>query len=58
MDEVEFTFEGEKTVILCNINDKMKEIIKKFAIKKGKDINSLYIIYDSKIINEELMEKT
>jgi hypothetical protein len=57
MAEVEFIFNSIKTVIQCNIKDKMKDIIKKYGIKLGKEIESLYIIYDSNIINEELMEK-
>ena len=57
MAEVEFIFNTIKTVIQCNIKDKMKDIIKKYGIKLGKEIESLYIIYDSNIINEELMEK-
>ena len=58
MAEIEFIYNGIKTVIQCNINEKMKDIINKFVIKIGKEIKSLYIIYDSNIINEEIMEKT
>ena len=57
MVEVEFIYNGVKTVIQCYINDKMEDILNKFAVKIGKDIKALYLIYDSNIINEELMNK-
>ena len=57
MVEVEFIFNGIKTIIQCNLYDKMKDILNKYSIKIQKDIKLLYIIYDSNIINEELMEK-
>ena len=56
--EVEFNFNGIKTVLHCNINDKMKNIFEEYTLKIGKKIELLYMIYDSNIINEELMEKT
>jgi len=55
MNEIDFNYNGTKTVIQCKKNDKMKEIYKKFATKTGADISSLYFLYggDSKL-NEEL----
>ena len=58
MAAIEFIFETVKTVIPCNINDKLKDIINKFINKTEKDINSLYIIYNSKTLTKELTEST
>ena len=56
MVEVIFNYEGINTIIQCNINDKMKEIINRFLIKIGKNENdnNLLYIYDANIINYEL----
>ena len=57
MLEVEFIYNGAKTLIKCQNNDKIKDIFNTFTINNDKEIKSLCIIYNSKIINEELMEK-
>ena len=56
MVEVIFNYIGIDTIIQCNINDKMKEIINRFLIKNGKNENdnNLLFIYDANIINYEL----
>ena len=54
MFEVAFLYNGENTIIQCNLNDKMKDILKRFEIKLGKDINSLYFLYGGKKLEEEL----
>ena len=54
--EIEFIDNGAKTVIQCNINDKMKDICKKFREKANirEDIAILYS-YNGKVgFNEEL----
>ena len=54
--EIEFIYNGAKTVIQCNINDKMKDICKKFREKANirEDIAILYS-YNGKVgFNEEL----
>ena len=58
MAEIEFNFNGVKTIIQCNTNDTMKDIMNKYSIEIGKDVKSLYILYDSNCINEDSMEKT
>ena len=58
MAEIELLYNGVKTIIECDINDKMKDNLNKFEIKNGKEIKYLYIFYDSDLINEESMEKT
>ena len=56
MVEVIFNYKGINTIIQCNINDKMKDIINRFLIKIGKNENdnNLLYIYDANIINYEL----
>ena len=56
MVEVIFNYEGINTIIQCNINDKMKDIINRFLIKIGKNENdnNLLYIYGANIINYEL----
>ena len=56
MVEAIFNYKGIDTIIQCNINDKMKEIINRFLIKNGKNENdnNLLFIYDANIINYEL----
>jgi hypothetical protein len=49
--EIEFIYNGAKTVIQCNINNKMKDICKKFREKANirEDIAILYS-YNGKVI--------
>jgi len=54
MFEVTFLYNGENIIIQCNLNDKMKDILKRFEIKLEKDINSLYFLYEGKKLEEEL----
>ena len=56
MVEVIFNYEGINTIIQCNINDKMKDIINRFLIKirKNENDNNLLYIYGANIINYEL----
>ena len=55
MVEVIFNYVGIKTIIQCDINDKMKDIIKRFFIKIGRNDNdNLLFIYDANIINYNL----
>ena len=56
MAELIFNYDGNYTIIKCNINDKMKDIINRFLIKIGKNENdnNLKYIYGANIINYEL----
>ena len=54
MAKVNFTYEGIKTVIQCSKEDKMRNICSKFGTKSEVDINSLFFIYNGKLINLEL----
>jgi len=52
MAEVEFILVGVRTVIQCKETDTLREIINKFIIKRQKDVNDLYFIYNSNVIKE------
>ena len=54
MAKVNFTYEGMKTVIQCSKGDKMRSICSKFGAKMEVDINSLFFIYNGRLINFEL----
>ena len=57
MSQVEFQYNGNKTIIQCNENEKIKEIYKKFTTKTQIEQKNIYFLYDGKTdndINEEL----
>ena len=49
MAEIIFNYEGINTVIQCDTNDKMKDIINIFMIKINNKENNLYYFYNDKI---------
>ena len=53
MAEVVFDFCGNTMLILCNYEDEMKEIFKRYITKIGKDVNGLYFMYNGKKINNK-----
>ena len=54
MAEVEFIYKGIKTIIQCNINEKMKYIYKRFKDKVNLKDNKIYYSYNGKLgIDEE-----
>ena len=56
MAKVEFIFNSIKTVIQCSNDDTIKNIFNKYIIKTGNNSNSIYLLYDSKILTEENMK--
>ena len=54
MAEITFTFNGSQIIIQCLMEEKMKDIFKRFTNKSNIDINSLFFIYDGNIIDENL----
>ena len=54
MAQVEFLLDNIKTIIQCNENEKMKDIIKKFTLKLGKDLNNVNFLYNGNQLNIEL----
>ena len=57
MAEVIFNLEGNLTIIQCDINDKMKDIINKFLIKINKQEDNLYYLYNGNTIKYDLSFK-
>ena len=55
MAKVIFSYKGTETEIQCNINDKIKDIIKRYVIKVGLDISKVYFIYNGNKINDNLI---
>ena len=55
MTKVEFNYKGNITKIQMNKDEKIKEILKKYADETKIDVNLVYFIYSGNIIiNEEL----
>ena len=53
MAEVEFAYNGINTTIQCNLNEKMKEICKRFKDKVGLDNNNIYYSYNGQVGMDE-----
>ena len=58
MVEVEFNFNEIKTINQCNINEKMNDILNKYIIRIGKNINDIYFVYNDCIIKDNLKDIT
>lgn len=54
MNKVDFTYNDNKYFIQCKNEDKMKDILIKFATKAGKNVKKFFFLYNGQIINEEL----
>ena len=54
MSSVEFIYLNAKTIIQCNPEEKMKNIIKKFLVKCDKMENEIFFLYNGVTLNEEL----
>ena len=55
MAQVNFNFNGKKTIIQCQKDEKMIDIFKRFNTKTNTDINSVYFLYGgNSIINTDL----
>ena len=54
MASIEFIYKGHNTIILCNINDKIKDIINKYITKTSINKNSVIFLYSGNIIDEGL----
>ena len=52
MSHIEFVQNNTYTIINCNHNEKLKDILQRYANKTGNDINSASFIYCGNIIND------
>ena len=54
MSSVEFIYEGINTLIQCRPEEKMSEIVSRFAEKSNLDLNILYFVSEGSILKQEL----
>ena len=54
MSKVEFNYRGINTIILCQENEKMEDICKRYTNKSSIDINNVYFLYNGNKINLQL----
>ena len=55
MYKVEFIYQGQNIDILCNLNEKMEDIIVKFETKVQIEKNIVYYLYNGVKMNKELI---
>ena len=54
MSSIEFSYNGNRMIIQCNKDDKIKDIINKYILKTSIDKNSVTFLYSGNKIDEEL----
>ena len=54
MSSIIVLYQGEEVIIPCNKDEKLKEILKRFALKANVEINEIYFVYNGNKVNEEL----
>ena len=54
MSKVEFNYNGINTIILCQEDEKMEEICKRYKVKSLIDINNVHFLYNGNQINLQL----
>ena len=54
MTQIDFNYEGSIISYQCNSELTMKEIFNNFCRKISININSIYFLYNGKIINDKL----
>ena len=58
MAQIDFIYNGTKTTIYCQLEDKMKKICETFANKVQIDKTKIYFLYNGKAITESFQEMT
>ena len=53
MAKMIFNYKGVEKEIQCNINEKIKDILKRYANKVGIDITKVFFVYNGNIINDD-----
>ena len=54
MENIEFIYNGNSTIIQCNLNDKLEDICKKYATKIQVDLKELLFLYMGNKLNFDL----
>ena len=54
MAEVEFLYNGTKTIIQCKETDILSSIIQQFLLKSQKNIENIYFLYNGKVLNKNV----
>ena len=54
MSIVEFIFNGISTKIPCKPEEKMQDILSRYATKIEKDLNCLYFLFEGKNIKQRI----
>ena len=55
MSQVVFSYNGQNIIIQCNSYDLIYEIFQKFSTKANKDLNSLYFLYNGRMISNQFL---
>ena len=58
MSIVEFCFKNVKSNIQCLDDEKLEDILKRFAVKIEKEVGNLYFIYGGKTLSQDLKNST
>jgi hypothetical protein len=53
MANTEFIYNAQKTIIQCNPNDLLEDIIKKFCLKVTKNMEDIYFLYGGQNIDKK-----
>ena len=53
MEEVEFIYNSDKTIIQCKAEENMKDIFQRFLIKVEENHENIYFLYNGQVLTEE-----
>ena len=53
MAQVEFNYNGNKTIIQCNLDEVMKDIIQRFIIKIQLKNEKVFFLYNDEVLNKD-----
>ena len=51
MAEIDFTYSGKVITVLCNLDDKLKDVCQKFTTKAQLDLEQLLFLYNGTRLN-------
>ena len=53
MSQIEFLFNGCRTLIQCQYSDKFEEVLEKLRFKIGINLDSVYYLYSGKVLKSK-----